>query len=104
MEVVLIDRFVVPEESKAAFLEAVRKSSGFLRTLPGYVEGYIFEKTDGESRNNVVTTAVWKDEAAYQDAKKSAAEGFKKIGFNPPEIMKNLRVEMDRAVYRRSPY
>jgi len=104
LEIVLIDTFIVPEESKGAFLEAVRKSAAFLRTLPGYVEGYVYEKTDGESHHNVVTSAVWKDEEAFQNAKKSAAEGFKKIGFNPPEIMKNLKVEIERAVYRRSPY
>lgn len=104
MEVVLIDRFVVPEESKARFLEEVHKSASFLRTLPGFVEGFVYEKTDGESRNNVVTTAVWEDEAAFQSARKRAAEGFKEIGFNPQEIMKSLRVEIERAAYRRSPY
>jgi heme-degrading monooxygenase HmoA len=104
LEIVLIDTFIVPEESKARFLEEVHKSATFLRTLPGFVKGYVYEKTDGESRHNVVTTAVWKDEAAFENAKKSAAEGFKKIGFNPPEIMKNLKVEIERAVYRRSPY
>jgi heme-degrading monooxygenase HmoA len=104
MEVVLIDKFIVPEESKAKFLEEVHKSAAFLRTLPGFVEGYVYEKTDGESRHNVVTSAVWKDEGAFQNAKKSATEGFKKIGFNPPEIMKNLKVEIARAVYRRSSY
>ncbi len=104
MEIVLIDTFIVPEESKARFLEEVHKSSTFLRTLPGFVEGYVYEKTDGESRHNVVTTAVWKDEEAFQNAKKSASEGFKKIAFNPPEIMKNLKVEIERAVYRRVPY
>jgi heme-degrading monooxygenase HmoA len=104
MEVVLIDRFVVPEQSKEKFLEAVRRSSSFLRTLPGFVEGYVYEKADGESQHNVVTTAVWKDEEAFQNARKSAAEGFQKIGFNPPEIMKSLQVQIDRAVYRRSAY
>ena len=104
MEVVLIDKFIVPEESKAAFLAEVRRSSAFLRTLPGFVEGYVYENTDITSRQNVVTTAVWKDEEAFQNAKKSAAEGFKKIGFNPPEIMKNLKVEIERGIYRRSPY
>jgi heme-degrading monooxygenase HmoA len=104
MEVVLIDKFIVPEESKVGFLEAVRNSATFLRTLPGFVEGYVYEKTDGESRHNVVTTAVWRDEKAFQNAKKSAAEEFKKIGFNPPEIMKNLRVEIERSMYRRSSY
>ena len=104
MEIVLIDRFIVPEESKAKFLEEVRRSAAFLRTLPGYVEGYVYDKTDGESRNNVVTSAVWKNEEAYQNAKTTAAEEFKRIGFHPLEIMKALKVEMDRAIYRRSPY
>jgi heme-degrading monooxygenase HmoA len=104
MEVVLIDKFIVPEESKGEFLEAVRSSATFLRTLPGFVEGFVYEKTDDESRHNIVTTAVWKDEEAFQNAKKSAAEEFKRIGFNPPEIMKKLKVEIERGVYRRSPY
>jgi heme-degrading monooxygenase HmoA len=104
MEVVLIDKFIVPEASKVEFLEAVRSSATFLRTLPGFVEGFVYEKTDGEGRHNVVTTAVWKDEDAFQDAKKSAAEGFKRISFNPPEIMKKLKVEIERGVYRRSRY
>jgi heme-degrading monooxygenase HmoA len=102
VEVVLIDKFVVPEESKVAFLTEVRKSSAFLRTLPGFVEGFVYESSDGGSRHNVVTTAVWKDEEAYQNAKKSAAEEFQRIGFNPPEIMKKLKVEIERGVYRRS--
>jgi heme-degrading monooxygenase HmoA len=104
VEVVLIDKFIVPEESRAAFLAEVRKSAAFLRTLPGLVEGYVYEETDGESRHNVVTTAVWKDEAAFRNARKSAAEEFQRIGFNPPEIMKNLRVEIDSGVYHRSAY
>jgi heme-degrading monooxygenase HmoA len=104
MEVVLIDEFIVPEESKVEFLEAVRSSSTFLRTLPGFVEGFVYEKTDGGSGHSVVTTAVWKDEEAFQNAKKSAAEKFKRINFNPPEIMKKLKVEIERGVYRRLPY
>jgi heme-degrading monooxygenase HmoA len=104
MEVVLIDKFVVPEESKAKFLEEVRRSANFLKTLPGFVEGFVYEKTEGDSRNNVVTSAVWKDEEAFVKAKKAAAEGFKKIGFNPQQIMETLNVEIERSIYRRSPY
>jgi heme-degrading monooxygenase HmoA len=104
VEVVLIDKFVVPEESKVAFLAEVRKSAGLLRTLPGFVEGFVYESTDVGSRHNVVTSAVWKDEEAFQNARKRAAEEFQRIGFNPPEIMKKLKVEIERGVYQRSPY
>jgi heme-degrading monooxygenase HmoA len=104
VEVVLIDKFIVPEGSKVAFLTEVRRSAAFLRTLLGFVEGFVYESTDGGSRHNVVTTAVWKDEDAYQNAKKCAAEEFQRIGFNPPEIMKKLKVEIERGVYQRSPY
>jgi heme-degrading monooxygenase HmoA len=104
MEVVLIDKFIVPEESKVEFFEAVRSSATFLRMLPGFVEGFVYERTDHENGHNVVTTAIWKDEEAFQNAKNSAAEEFKRISFNPPEIMKKLKVEIERGVYRRSPY
>ena len=104
MEVVLMDKFVVPDESKAAFLTEVRKSAAFLGTLSGFVEGFVYESTDGGIRHNIVTTAIWKDEDAFQNAKKSAAEEFQRIGFNPSEIMKMLKVEIERGVYRRSPY
>ena len=104
MEVVLLDKFMVPEESKAAFLAEIRKRSAFLRTLPGFVEGFVYESTDGASRHNVVTTAVWKNDDAFQNAKKTAAEEFERIGFNPPEIMRKLKVEIERGIYRRSAY
>ena len=104
MKVVLVDTFIVPEESKSRFVEEVHKSAAFLRTLPGFVEGFVYEKVDGESRHNIVTTTAWKDESAFLNAKKSAAEGCKKIGFHPQQIMKDLNVEIERAVYRRSPY
>jgi heme-degrading monooxygenase HmoA len=104
LEIALIDTFIVPEESINEFLEQVRKSASLLRTLPGFVEGLVCEKTHGESPNNVVTTAVWQDEEAFQNAKTSAAEAFKQMGFDPPAIMKRLDVRMSRAIYRRSPY
>jgi hypothetical protein len=62
MQIVLIDKFVVPEESRALFLQEARKCARFLRTLPGYVEGYFYEKQCGESRFNIMTSAVWESE------------------------------------------
>jgi len=73
MERVLIDTFIVPEESKAEFLEGAHKSQSFIRTLPGFVEGFLYEKKDGENRYNFLTTAVWENEEAFENAKKAVA-------------------------------
>lgn len=104
MQLVLIDTFVVPEASRSAFIEKVKESASFLRTLPGFIEGYIYEKSEGDSPHNVVTTAVWQDQAAFAHARKAAAAEFQSRGFNPQEIMNNLNVTVQRAVYQRSPY
>ena len=40
MEKVLVDAFIVPEESREAFLEGARRVQRFLKTLPGFVEGF----------------------------------------------------------------
>jgi heme-degrading monooxygenase HmoA len=104
MQKVLIDVFVVPEESKSAFLDRSRQVQAFLRTLPGFVEGFLYEKLEGNGRFNVVTTAVWESDTAYENARKAAAEEFHRTGFSPQEMMKHLKVEVERAVYRRSAY
>jgi heme-degrading monooxygenase HmoA len=104
LKVVLIDKFIVPEESKVRFLEQVHSSAAFLRTLPGFVEGFVYEKTDGESRHNVVTTAVWRDQEAFRERQEKCSRGTQEDRLQSPEIMKSLNVEIERGVYRRSSY
>ncbi len=97
MEIVLIDTFIVPEKSKSEFSAKVKQSADYLRTLPGYVEGFVYEKTEGDSPHNLVTTAVWESEEAFGPARKAAAAHFQQVGFNPQEVVKRLEVEMKRA-------
>jgi heme-degrading monooxygenase HmoA len=104
MEKVSIDVFVVPEESKQAFLERARIVQSLLKSLPGFVEGFIYEKRDGQSPWNFVTTAVWKNEEAFENAKKAVAAEFQRQGFNFQEMTTRLRIESVRATYDRSPY
>jgi heme-degrading monooxygenase HmoA len=104
MEVILIDEFDVPEESKAEFLEGARKIQSFIRTLPGFVEGFLHEKKDGESRHDFLTTAVWENEEAFENAKRAVAIEHQKQGFNPQETRQRLKIESVRSTYARSPY
>ena len=84
MEIILIDEFIVPEESKAAFLEGTRKIQSFIRTLPGFVEGFLHEKKDGESRHNFLTTAVWENEEAFENAKRGRGHRTPKTRLQSP--------------------
>ena len=104
MEAVLIDQFVVPEVAINEFLRQVNHYARIIRTRPGFIEGYVFCRTAGEGRVNVVTTAVWASQAAMEEAKNSIAAEFASVGFNPPEIMKRLGVQIERGIYQRTPY
>ena len=104
MEIVLIDTFTVPPEAKNEFREAAVRAQDFIKTLAGYVEGYIYEQTDGESQSNFLTTAVWKDEQAFEDAKKAVLDEYQKRGYDPKETRQRLGIEQTRSTYTRNPY
>ena len=104
METILIDQFQVPESARAEFLKNVHFSAGIVKTRPGFVEGYVYERAADDGLVNVITTAVWASESAMQEARESIAAEFARIGFSPPQIMQRLGVQMQRAPYQRSAY
>lgn len=104
MEIVLIDTFTVPQQATNEFREAAIKAQSFIKTLPGYVEGYIYEQMDGESHYNFLTSAVWKDEQAFEDAKKAVLTEYQKRGYDPKETRQRLGIEQTRSTYSRNPY
>jgi len=104
METVLIDLFVVPEAALREFLDAAHFSARIVKKQPGFVEGFVHERTAGDGRVNVVTTAVWESESAMNEARQAIPAEFAKVGFSPPEIIKRLGVQMERSIYRRSCY
>jgi heme-degrading monooxygenase HmoA len=100
----LIDAFSVPADSKAAFLDLAHQAQRFAKTLPGFVEGYIYEQQSGTSRYNFLTTAVWENEAAFENAKQAVAREYQRRSFNPQETLNALGIELVRSTYERSPY
>ena len=104
MEIILIDQFMVPETAAEEFLRHVHFSARIVKTRPGFVEGYVYQRAMDDGQVNVITTEVWASESAMQEARKSVAAEFTSIGFDPPAIMQRLRVQMQRATYQRSPY
>ena len=104
MQVVSIDLFIVPKESAEEFLEQSRVVQGLIKTIPGFVEGFSYEKTNGESEFNFMTTAVWESEAAFQNAGRAIGAEFQRRGYNPQPPFERLRVKRLRSEYNRTPY
>ena len=104
MEIVLVDTFIVPEESKNEFRESASKAQSFVRTLPGYVEGFFYEQMNSENAYNFMTSAVWKNEEAFEAAKKAVLSEYQRIGYDPAATRKKLGIEQTRSTYTRSRY
>jgi len=105
MEIVLIDMFKVPSEAREIFLERARQVQGFIKTLPGFVEGFLYEQRDATgSQHQVLTIAVWETEEAFENAKRTVGARDQQQGINRQEAIKQLGIELTRAIYTRAPY
>ena len=105
MEMVLIDMFGVPQESREAFLARARQAQGFIKTLPGFVEGFLYERRDGaDGQHQIVTVAVWKDAQALERARQVVALRDKEQGVDRQAVLRQLGVELTRGMYERTPY
>ena len=94
-----IDRFKVPAASREEFLSRVRTSNEVLRLLPGFVEDCFFEQCDAAGESKIITIAIWENQQAFASGKASVQEHYKKIGFNPGEIIKRLGIEAEMDAY-----
>ena len=98
---IMIDRFTVPANARAEFLEKMYLNRSFVETLPGFVEGTAYEQIGGEGEYNFVTVAAWESEEALANAKKSVSAYYQKQNINLPEMLNRLNVKLDRAVYQK---
>ena len=67
-------------------------------------EGFVYEKRAGDGGHNVVTTTVWKDEQAFENARRAVAARLHVLGIDAAEKMKALGVQIERGVFTRSAY
>ena len=100
MEVILIDRFVIPAAAKSEFLERANINRKFIKALPGFVGDNAYEEDSG-TELRIVTVAVWASEEAFQNARASVTEYYKQQGFDMPALIKRLHIQMERGIYKR---
>jgi heme-degrading monooxygenase HmoA len=100
MQQILIDKFIVPDKAKEEFLDRLNISLELLSTIPGLIETTAYEQTGGGGEFNYVTTAVWENKEALENARNTVKAEYEKEGFNPQEMFERLNIEVDRAVYK----
>ncbi|MDF3820874.1 antibiotic biosynthesis monooxygenase [Leptospira sp. 96542] len=98
MNKILIDRFTVPRIHKNIFFERVTLNRKLIHTFSGFIKDsiYVLEKEDVIQ---IVTVAVWSDEAKFFSAKEKVRKSYLEEGFDMPQFLKNLGITIDRGVY-----
>lgn len=95
-----IDGFSVPEAAREEFDAAMRRNLAFIRTLPGFREHLVFEKSGGSTTLNVVTIAVWESQEAIDRAGVHVREHYRAIGFDMPAALARWSVRAELGTYR----
>ena len=99
MKQIFIDKFVLPENAKAEFLQRMNYNRTFLKKQPGFVSDAAYERTDEHGNLVVVTVAIWESADAIAKAKAAVQDEYKRIGFNMPAMLERLKITIERATY-----
>lgn len=103
-DIIFIDKFLVPEKSKQAFIKRMNINRQFIKNLPGFIEDVAYESM-GESGNlTYITIAVWDNEKSLNEAKEAVETENKKQDFNPKEMMERLNITMERGIFKEMEY
>src|SRR5215469_9901925 len=70
-EIVVIDTMTVPEAAKATLLERIRGIHTFVKTLPGFVEGWVYIQQAGAGKHTIIVTAIWENASAAEQAQQA---------------------------------
>lgn len=100
MRQILIDKFILPESAVEEFTEKMNYNRSFIKKLPGFIEDTVYKRLDENGNAHIITTAVWESEEALSEAKTAVQAEYKRIGFNPPELLARLNaVSSERGIY-----
>ncbi len=94
-----IDKFTVPTQAREEFIGRVRESMELLRTMPGFVQSALLERSSGPGELNIMTIAEWESADVVERVKEAMAALYRQKGFNPQEMYDRLGIKLDRGEY-----
>lgn len=100
MKQIFIDKFKIPQNAIEEFSQRMNYNRKFLKTIPGFINDTAYEMKDENGNLNIITVAVWENEEVLKKAKELVQEEYKRIAFDPAEMMSRLNVTMERGVYK----
>lgn len=94
-----IDRFVVPDTSRADLEAAMTRNMAFISTLPGFRGHVVVERRRDATTTELVTIAGWEDRAALERAIAEVRAYYQREGFDMRATLERWGVTMERADY-----
>lgn len=98
-QVCFIDKFYIPKNSIAEFIERMNYNREFVKNIPGLIKSEAYQQNDAAGDLTIITTAVWKNQDHLEKAKSLVQTEFKRINFNPTEFYQHLNVKLERGLY-----
>lgn len=95
-----INKFVVPSESRGAFLDLMARTHAIVRKQQGVVGDRFFEQESGPAVFNFVTTVEFTGPKAIENVLAAVADFDRQSGIDRPQKMAKLGVKADMGVYR----
>lgn len=97
--VYFIDKFTVPAASMEEFGQRVSYNRTFIKSLPGFVDDVMYQKTEDNGDFSIITIATWETKEDLANARNAVQQEYARTNFNPVEFFKRLAVILDRGVY-----
>ncbi len=95
-----IDKFIVPEAARQAFIDAVSSTDAFMRDQPGFVRHDVLEQIGGPGEFNFVTIAEWESDAVIPAVTAAIARLQAERGFDRNAFLATHGIKADIANYR----
>jgi len=96
---VLVDRFVIPVQSRAEFEAAMNRNVEFISGLPGFLGHLVLERESDPTHRELITVVAWRDAASIDHARQEVPAYYRRIGFDMPAAIQRWGVTMERGVF-----
>jgi hypothetical protein len=96
---IVVGKIEVPPQSIEAFRKQMHVTPNYLKKLPGYVNGEMYEMTDDSGTLHVLSITTWEDEESYKQAQQKLTAYYKEISFDRMAFRDKLNITADYALY-----